>query len=364
MSAQNFKYIKLPGTGYRSVGAPLIRFLLFFVIGFFVLLLRGKKVQLWLGDDHLLVVDSNGYTEDYKRFYFKDIQGISWRKTVEGKAINFVLALPMVVFGAFGVSSNTVNDGLFFYIVTGIFLVLLIINLVRGPTCEAELFTAVQTEKLVSLNRIKTMRKFLGRVQPLVIAAQGELKAEEMHSQPTSTESNPVFSRAYEVLPVPETPYRSKIHLYLAWVALADVVGTAVVTFMGPDFSRLYTLIHIVTLIILAVMALNKQKNTTLPTGLKRLPVVLIAGVVGCFLLSIILGIYFTITNQHSADVMRENPLGSPWQVAMMVISTGINGLGGLYGVVNFRRYQQTVEAAVPPTLDPPADSPNMDLPA
>jgi hypothetical protein len=76
------------------------------------------------------------------------------------------------------------------------------------------------------------------------------------------------------------------------------------------------------------------------------------------------LGIYFTITNQHSADVMRENPLGSPWQVAMMVISTGINGLGGLYGVVNFRRYQQTVEAAVPPTLDPPADSPNMDLPA
>jgi hypothetical protein len=33
--------------------------------------------SLWLGEDHLLCVDSNGYAETYKRFYFRDVQAIT-----------------------------------------------------------------------------------------------------------------------------------------------------------------------------------------------------------------------------------------------------------------------------------------------
>ena len=35
---------------------------------------------LWLGADHLLQGEHTGYTEEYKRFYFRDIQGITVKR--------------------------------------------------------------------------------------------------------------------------------------------------------------------------------------------------------------------------------------------------------------------------------------------
>ena len=45
--------------------------------GFFTAV--ATRSSLWLGKDHLLCIDSNGYGEDYKRFYFRDIQTITLR---------------------------------------------------------------------------------------------------------------------------------------------------------------------------------------------------------------------------------------------------------------------------------------------
>ena len=61
-------YRRLPGTGYRRVAPGWVILLLFFVIGIFALLLRGRRVQLWLGDEHLLLVEWDGTREYYKRF--------------------------------------------------------------------------------------------------------------------------------------------------------------------------------------------------------------------------------------------------------------------------------------------------------
>ena len=36
----------------------------------------GGYASLWQGKDHLLSIDSSGYTEEYKRFYYRDIQAI------------------------------------------------------------------------------------------------------------------------------------------------------------------------------------------------------------------------------------------------------------------------------------------------
>src|SRR5262245_127100 len=43
--------------------------------------LATTSSSLWLGGDHLLVVESNGYSEKYRRFYFKDIQALTICKT-------------------------------------------------------------------------------------------------------------------------------------------------------------------------------------------------------------------------------------------------------------------------------------------
>src|SRR2546421_4946865 len=43
--------------------------------------ISAASSSLWLGKDHVLLIESNGYSEGYKRFYFKDIQALIIRKT-------------------------------------------------------------------------------------------------------------------------------------------------------------------------------------------------------------------------------------------------------------------------------------------
>ena len=81
-------YRRLSGTGYHYLVPPWALVLLFFVMGIFVLLFRGRRTQLWLGPEHLLLVETDGYREYYKRFNYRDIQAFIIRKTPQGKAVN------------------------------------------------------------------------------------------------------------------------------------------------------------------------------------------------------------------------------------------------------------------------------------
>ncbi|MGD2187768.1 MAG: hypothetical protein PVI71_16670, partial [Desulfobacterales bacterium] len=75
--------------------------------------LTGKKKgflvgyhNLWQGSDHLLQIYSRLGVEDYKRFYFNDIQAIITRKTDTGKIQNFVLGALTGLFGLLAVTSG------------------------------------------------------------------------------------------------------------------------------------------------------------------------------------------------------------------------------------------------------------------
>ena len=56
-----------------------------------------SRSSLWLGRDHLLCVDSSGYTETYKRFYFRDIQAVTIVATKRRTVFNGVLVVPVDV---------------------------------------------------------------------------------------------------------------------------------------------------------------------------------------------------------------------------------------------------------------------------
>ena len=56
-----------------------------------------SRASLWLGPDHLLCVDTNGYSETYKRFYFRDIQAITIRESARRNVWNSILVLPVVI---------------------------------------------------------------------------------------------------------------------------------------------------------------------------------------------------------------------------------------------------------------------------
>jgi hypothetical protein len=153
MASQKNEYRKLPGTKK----------------GFFL-----GKYTLWQGRDHLLQVYARFGVEDYKRYYFDDIQAIVTRRTKSALIQNLILGFFL---GLFILATISVDGGWgLFYLVVGVFVLgLLLVNMLRGPTCETRLMTAVQTETLHSLHRLKNACRAMDRLKTIIENVQGSV---------------------------------------------------------------------------------------------------------------------------------------------------------------------------------------------
>jgi hypothetical protein len=141
------------------------------------------RSSLWLGKDHVLGIDTTGYTESYKRFYFRDIQAITIQKTDRGRMFGLlfgVLGGFSVLFGAVAVNARSVVVAWILGILAAIFILSFFINLAFGPTSACQLRTAVQTEELPSLNRLRRARRVWNRLRPYIVQAQGQVGPEEI----------------------------------------------------------------------------------------------------------------------------------------------------------------------------------------
>ena len=155
------QYRRLPGRGIRREGVSAL----------FVRIWG----TLWLAEDHILSVDSRLFSEDYKRFYFRDIQAIAFAKTRRGMVWNIIVSVLMFLFllPAFRVE-DPIGITLWL-IVSGIFGLLLVINILRGPTCTCYLLTAVHKEILPSLDRIKKAEKVTQLLRSSIEKAQKDI---------------------------------------------------------------------------------------------------------------------------------------------------------------------------------------------
>jgi hypothetical protein len=84
-------------------------------------------------------------------------------------------------------SAATVNRGgwiAFWAALAGVLMVLLLINLYRGPTCETKLMTAVQTETLHSLHRLKSAMNVMDQLASHIRNVQGGLSREDIGKMP------------------------------------------------------------------------------------------------------------------------------------------------------------------------------------
>lgn len=138
--------------------------------------------RLYQADNHLLV--ANGIIqESYRRFYFKDIRAITVGKSVRGLIYNIILSLIGVGFGCLALSGTTeaiIVSGFFL----ALFLIILLINLIKGPTCHCIMVTAVQTYRISSLGRLFKARDVIEQITPLIQAAQADLSGQHDPSQP------------------------------------------------------------------------------------------------------------------------------------------------------------------------------------
>jgi hypothetical protein len=141
-----------------------------------------RRNTLWLGSDHLLLVDSTRFSETYKRFYLRDIQTIIVRKTPR-----FVLPYYWVLLAGVALivlliglgQARQVRVGLFWLAVAtlaGVSLYLYIASMFQSCTCH--LVTRVNNVELTSLFRLRAARQFVEVMAPGIVAAQGQLPAD------------------------------------------------------------------------------------------------------------------------------------------------------------------------------------------
>ena len=161
-----------------------------------------SRSSLWLGPDHLLVIDTNGYTETYKRFYFRDIQAITITLSQRRLTWNWVLGvLTGVTLGCwliYFLSSRNL-DWLPVVIALGmiaLFAIPLLLNNTLGPTCTCQLRTAVQTEELCPLGRLERARRVIGELRPLILQAQGGAGFADIPPPTARSEGAPAVSSA------------------------------------------------------------------------------------------------------------------------------------------------------------------------
>jgi hypothetical protein len=199
--------------------------------------LPGKKKhflmgvhRLWAAEDHLLQVHGRFGTEAYQRFYFKDIQVLITHKTAAGKIYNALLTalVLLLVLPAFQLDGWA---SIFFYCMAALFLLILLINWLLGPTCRTHLRTAVQQELLPSLYRLKTATKVMNQLKPYIQAAQGNLTPEILASgRPKIQRSQGKAARASLVptaVPVDNPKAwqaKGRIHLWLIALLLVRAV--------------------------------------------------------------------------------------------------------------------------------------------
>jgi len=131
------------------------------------------SASMWMGSDHLLLVKSAWFREEYKRFYLRDIQAI-----VVAPCARFHVSTPVLVcaflwlLAGLGIAFGPAGFGLVWGI-GALALVATWLAISAAASCRCRLYTAVSRDELPSLYRTWTARRFLGRVKPWIDQAQG-----------------------------------------------------------------------------------------------------------------------------------------------------------------------------------------------
>jgi hypothetical protein len=282
--------------------------------------------QLWLAPDHILLVNSIRFAEDYKRFFFADIQSI----VVTERPANVVLQIAMILAALawmslwFAVDSRVAK---WFFEITGAFALLWpIVDIARGTRCRAILQTRVSREVLEPVSRMNIARRFLAAIQPRIEAVQGVLP-QQFHLETTSAQLEP---------PPPEIARNLG---YLPEIVFGIFLVNAILIWASVQFPKVQELAGALTNtlfveLLLVVVALARRRD--------RDPRVIIYGVLALAVIGIgfdyvtisreIYGLVLSLQNQSKTDktipfILRLFPptgyrtiVASAWRAAAGVI--------------------------------------------
>lgn len=352
------EYVQLPGRGMRREGN-------------FFITVEVRSSRLWLAADHILLVDSTSATQSLKRFYFRQIQGIQVGKTKRGLGLNIAFALLAALFLWFvTLVDDPIGRG-FLAAPAAAFGVLLLINWLRGPTAECVIQTAVQRETLPSLGRLRTARKVIAMLKPLIEQAQGSLTNEAAQNEWRNqllTGATAVASPGAMLTtgrPVPASQplanpnYRGSAHVWLFWLLIADGLLNWFAIFQHTFALLVFQMFLLLGLTLVGILALIRQQGAALPSGVTRAAWTALGYFIGCFLVGVVQYVVVVAQKPEVADnqvaMMRHfaslNPLETPWLAITYAVTGTFSLCLGLVGVFAARGIRASTAPASPPPL-------------
>jgi len=271
--------------------------------------LPGKKAgfyrrwTLWIGEDHLLSVESNIYSEHYKRFHFKDIQAFIVRRTVHGLITNIILTI-LACLSAFVVvmympKQISIPAILTWAVLPCGILVMLLINLVKGATCTCHVKMPLTVHELPSLWRIKHVDRMLAQIRPRVEAVQGRLSVDKIQATTALTAPGPLNS-------IPSFFPREEILEYgggAHWFLFGLLIVEAGLTLLRYEHGSLaLTLVNMasgIALFVLIIIALRKQKARAVPSLAKTMTRAALAVCTAGYLLSYVYASFLLVKSRN-----------------------------------------------------------------
>ncbi len=144
------------------------------------------RSSLWIGPDHLLQVSSGFVSESYRRWYWRDIQGLVARVSAKRLVWNIIWTVFAVVALsttaglstlAIGGSSDA-EQAIFWTLsaIAGFFALVcvaaLLANSLLGPTVIVEILTINGPKNLPAITRLRAFRQASQTLRPLIEATQ------------------------------------------------------------------------------------------------------------------------------------------------------------------------------------------------
>jgi len=346
MSGERTEYKRLPGKKKN------------FLVG---------KYTLWLAADHVLHIYARFGFEDYKRFYFTDIQAITVQKTAGGWIQSLVFGILAALFGIFLLWADGLGK-IFPGIMTVALFLGVILNWLRGPTCKTTLQTAVQTEVLHSLHRLRTALKVMDRLKDLIHRVQGPLNSEVYGRLPANVRKTPPAPAARRKAQKADTGLRNeagRAHLILYALLVFDGLLLVLHASLHDITLTLIGMFVSMTIAIVTIIALIKQTGSNISQGLRILTWTTLGYVCVVFTLGYIIGMVIAFENpamaanqwellkRLSAMSLLENPLIATLNIIQLVGAFGL----GIPGLLMLNHHLKSADYSAESSGAPPGQS-------
>jgi hypothetical protein len=273
---------------------------------------------------------------------------------------NIILGSLLLIFFALTIAglqlSGFRTSALIFGYLTLMISPFLVVNWLRGPTCKCFFQTAVQAEKLPSLNRLRKAHRVIARIRPLIENAQGMLTREAVARGMTQM-PQPGGVEAISSPPRIAKPLRNErgqVHQALFYLLLIDTVHTIVSVFYHNRVITGLSGLMLLGYLGLLTTSLVKQTNSNLSVSVKRIT----WGVLAYFIVIMVWGISYAIYFEiEYPTVSHANalPINYPGALVMHTVIAGGSLLLGIFGLRRLYEFRQEGKSQGPLRESPPA---------